>query len=412
MTELAPIDLYDQQSYERQGPPYAGFRRLRTEDPVHWHDMPGDTGFWAITRYKDIFAVSLDQKTFSSQKGGVILRTWKDEEFEAQKNMLINLDPPEHTKYRRLVSMGFASKIIRHLEPHVREITNDIIDQVADAGECDFVSAISSELPLRVIVELMGVPLEDRHKVLDWSNKMIGFDDPEYQTQPENQVGAIAAAELFMYANALAEERLREPREDVISVLMRAEVDGSSLSMAEFNAFFLLLNVAGNETTRNLVSGGMLALMENPAERDRLLTDPTLIDSAVEEMLRWVTPVNLFRRTATRNVELGGKQIREGDKLVLFYASANRDESMFEDPERFDVGRTPNEHLAFGIGPHFCLGANLARLEIKVMFQELLRRLPDLELAGPVERLRSNFINGIKRMPVRFTPEHRRQALA
>jgi cholest-4-en-3-one 26-monooxygenase len=412
MTVPASVDLYDQQSYERQGPPHDGFRVLRAEDPVHWHDMPGDTGFWAITRYKDVFTVSLDQKTYSSQKGGVILRTWKPEEFEAQKNMLINLDPPEHTKYRRLVSMGFASKIIRHLEPHIRDIANELIDQVAADGACDFVASISAELPLRVIVELIGVPLEDRHKVLDWSNKMIGFDDPEYQTQPDNMVGAMAAAELFMYANSLAEERLREPKDDVVSVLMKAEVDGSSLSMAEFNAFFLLLNVAGNETTRNLISGGMLALMQYPEQRARLLADPSLLDSAVEEMLRWVTPVNQFRRTATRDVELGGKQIREGDKLVLFYASANRDEAVFENPDVFDVGRTPNEHLAFGIGPHFCLGANLARLEIKVMFQELLRRLPDIELAGPVERLRSNFINGIKRMPVRFTPERQRRANA
>lgn len=410
--EQAPIDLYDQDSYERQGPPHEAFRRLRAEDPVHWHDMPGDTGFWAITRYRDVFTVSLDQKTFSSQRGGVILRTWRPDEYEAQKDMLVNLDPPEHTKYRRLVSMGFSSKIIRRLEPHIREIASDLVDQVAETGTCDFVASISAELPLRVIVELVGVPLEDRHKVLDWSNKMIGFDDPEYQTQPENQVAKVAAAELFMYANALAEERLHQPREDLVSVLMQAEVDGHRLSAAQFNAFFLLLNVAGNETTRNLISGGMLALMQHPEERVRLLADPALLDSAVEEMLRWVTPVNQFRRTATRDVELGGKQIREGDKVVLFYASANRDEAVFENPDRFDVGRTPNEHLAFGIGPHFCLGANLARLEIKVMFEELLRRLPDIELAGPVERLRSNFINGIKRMPVRFTPERRRAARA
>jgi len=404
--ERPPIDLYDQSTYERQGPPHEQLAWLRAHEPVIWHEMPGDVGFWAVTRYQDVFAVSLDQKTFSSARGGVILRSWKEGEYEPQKGMLVNLDPPEHTRYRRLVSLTFSAKVIRKLEQHVRAITAEILDKVARDGECDFVSAISAELPLRVIVELMGVPSEDRHKVLDWSNKMIGFDDPEYQT--DQMTAAMAAAELFMYSNALAEERQRSPREDVISLLLQSEIEGQKLSITEFNSFFLLLAVAGNETTRNLVSGGMLALMQHPDERARLLADPALMPTAVEEMLRWVTPVNQFRRTATRDVELGGTQIREGDKVVVFYPSANRDESVFPDPQRFDVGRTPNEHLAFGIGPHFCLGANLARLEIRVMFEELLRRLPDMALAGPVERLRSNFINGIKRMPVRFTPERLR----
>jgi cholest-4-en-3-one 26-monooxygenase len=215
----------------------------------------------------------------------------------------------------------------------------------------------------------------------------------------------IAAAELFMYANELAADRSANPRDDLASDLMQGEVDGNRLTLQEFNAFFMLLLVAGNETTRNLISGGLLALIEHPEERARLRADPSLLPTAVEEMLRWVTPVNLFQRTATRDVELAGQHIREGDKLVLFYASANRDEDAFPDAGRFDVGRTPNDHLAFGIGPHFCLGANLARLEIRVMFEELLRRMPDVEVAGSVERLRSNFINGIKRMPIRFTSE-------
>jgi cholest-4-en-3-one 26-monooxygenase len=274
---------------------------------------------------------------------------------------------------------------------------------VARVGQCDFVESISAELPLRVIVELVGVPLEDRHRVLRWSNEMLGYDDPEYQLDPATP--QIAAAELFMYANELAADRLANPRDDLASELMHAEVDGNRLAPEEFNSFFLLLLVAGNETTRNLVSGGLLGLIEHPEERARLVANPALLPTAVEEMLRWVTPVNLFQRTATRDVELHGQQIREGDTVVLFYASANRDEDAFPDAHRFDIGRTPNEHLAFGIGPHFCLGANLARLEIRLMFEELLRRLPDIELAGPVERLRSNFINGIKRMPVRFTPE-------
>ena len=397
------IDLLDQSLYETGGPPYALFQHLRAESPVYWNDMPGDVGVWAVLRYKDVFDVSLDQKTFSSARSGAILRTMQADEYEVQKGLLINMDPPVHTKHRRLVSVGFSGRVIRNLEHHVRETTTAIIDEIAPLGACDFVDRISAELPLQVIVEMVGVPKADRRKVLDWTNKMIAFDDPEYgAASPE--AGAMAAAELFMYANELAEDREKNPREDVVSLLMQSEVDGERLSRADFSAFFMMLLVAGNETTRNLITGGMLALIEHPEQRARLMADRSLLPSAIEEMLRWVSPVNVFRRTATRDVELGGQTIREGDKIALFYASANRDETVFPEPDRFDITRTPNDHLAFGIGPHFCLGANLARLEIRVMFEEILRRLPDLELDGKPERLRSYFINGIKRMPVRFTP--------
>jgi cytochrome P450 len=293
--------------------------------------------------------------------------------------------------------------MVSRLEKHIYELADHIIDNIAARGECDFVTDVAAELPLQVILEMVGVPLTDRHLVFDWSNKMLAYDDPEYQTTPE--VPRIAAAEMFMYSHELAMKREASPKDDLVSVLLEAQVDGEKLSVAEINTFFLLLTVAGNETTRNLISGGMLALIEHPAERARLMADRSLLDTAVEEMLRWVAPVMVFRRTATRDLELHGKQIREGDSVSVWYGSANRDEAMFKDPDRFDVGRTPNEHLAFGIGPHFCLGANLARLEIKIMFERLLQRLPDIRLAGPVQRLRSNFINGIKHMPVRFTPE-------
>jgi cholest-4-en-3-one 26-monooxygenase len=397
------VDLIDQSLYEAGGPPYALFRELRAESPVYWNDMPGDVGFWSVLRYKDVFDVSLDQKTFSSARSGAILRTMEPGEYEVQKGLLINLDPPTHTKHRRLVSLGFSGKVIRNLEHHVREVTAEIIDEVAPLGTCDFVDRVSAELPLQVIVEMVGVPKADRRRVLDWTNTMIAFDDPEYgAASPE--AGQMAAAELFMYANELAEDREKHPREDVVSLLMQAEVEGERLSRADFSAFFMLLLVAGNETTRNLISGGLLALIEHPDQRARLMADRSLLPTAIEEMLRWVSPVNVFRRTATRDTELGGEQIREGDKVALFYASANRDEDTFVEPDRFDIARTPNDHLAFGIGPHFCLGANLARLEIRVMFEEILRRLPDIELAGKPERLRSYFINGIKRMPVRFSP--------
>jgi cholest-4-en-3-one 26-monooxygenase len=398
-----PVDLIEQSQYEAAGPPHATFAELRRECPVYWNAMPDDVGFWSILKYRDVFDVSLDQKTFSSAQSGAILRTHKPEEYEVQKGLLINMDPPGHTKHRRLVSLGFSAKMIRNLERHVREITAEIIDEVAPFGACDFVDRVSAELPLQVIVEMVGVPKEDRRKVLDWTNRMIAFDDPEYGGgSPEK--GQMAAAELFMYANELAEEREKNPKDDVVSLLMQAEVEGERLSRADFSSFFMLLLVAGNETTRNLVSGGMLALIEHPDQRARLMADRALLPTAIEEMLRWVSPVNVFRRTATRDTEIRGQKIREGEKVVLFYASANRDEDVFHRADTFDITRTPNDHLAFGIGPHFCLGANLARLEIRVMFEELLRRLPDIELAGPPERLRSYFINGIKRMPVRFTP--------
>jgi len=274
---------------------------------------------------------------------------------------------------------------------------------VARRGECDFVSEVAAELPLQVIAEMMGVPLEERQMVFDWSNRLIGFDDPEFQTSQDD--GKAAATEMFAYANQLASERVRCPKDDLVSILMHSEVEGEKLTELEFDLFFILLAVAGNETTRNLISGGMCALSENPAERARLRQNPDLLPSAVEEMLRWVSPVMHFRRTATHDIDLHGQKIREGDKVVLWYISANRDAAVFPDPDRFDVGRTPNDHLAFGLGTHFCLGNNLARLEIRVMFEEILRRLPDLELAGPVRRLRSAFINGIKEMPVHFTPE-------
>jgi cholest-4-en-3-one 26-monooxygenase len=319
--------------------------------------------------------------------------------------MMLNMDPPRHTKLRALVSRGFTPVRIQAIERHVRDVCARIVDRIAERGECDFVKDVAAELPLQVIAEMMGIPLEERQMVFDWSNRLIGFDDPEFQTSLED--GKIAASEMYVYANRLALERRENPKDDLVSILMNAEVEGEKLSELEFDLFFMLLAVAGNETTRNLISGGMLQLIEHPDERARLLADPSLLPTAVEEMLRFVSPVMHFRRTATRDVELGGQKIREGDKVILWYISANRDADVFPDADRFDVSRTPNEHIAFGLGQHFCLGANLARLEIRVMFEELLRRLPDVELAGPVRRLRSNFINGVKTMPVRFTPERR-----
>src|SRR5262245_1889347 len=400
---LHDIDLADPDTFVA-GWPHEAFALLRREAPVYWHPGGGKAGgFWVVSKYRDVMAVQLDSRTFSSARGGTILREFSDEELEQNRAIMLNMDAPRHTRFRRLVNMGFSPKVVNRMALHIRDIARNIVDAVAARGECDFVTDIAAELPLRVIVEMVGVPTEDRQMIFRWSNQMIGFDDPEYGSQ---EVSRATSLQMFMYANQLAEERKKRPHDDadLVSVLMAAEVDGEKLSEVEFDSFFLLLTVAGNETTRNLISGGMLALLEHPEERYRLLRDPALLPTAVEEMLRWVSPVMYFRRTATRDAEIRGQKIREGDKVTLWYGSANRDEDVFPHADRFDVGRTPNEHLAFGLGHHFCLGASLARLEIQIMFEELLRRLPDLELDGRVERLRSNFINGIKHMPVRFTP--------
>jgi cholest-4-en-3-one 26-monooxygenase len=402
--KLRDVDLVDPDTFVT-AMPHEMFRVLRAEAPVYWHEEPDGPGFWAITRYRDVVTISRDPGTFSSALGSAMRAEQPPEHLETQRLMMLNMDPPRHNKQRSLVNKAFTPRMVMLLEPRVRRAANDIIDAIAERGECDFVKSIAAELPLMVIAEMLGVPHEDRHVVFSCSNRMIGMDDPEYRTTPED--GMAAATEMYAYANQLALERRDHPRDDLVSALMTAEVDGERLTELEFDLFFILLSVAGNETTRNLISGGMHALLEHPEQRDRLLDDPALVPSAVEEMLRWVSPVMNFRRTTTRDAEIRGQKIANGQKVVMYYPSANRDEEIFRDPFTFDVARHPNEHLAFGIGQHFCLGAKLARLEIRIMFEELLRRLPDIELAGPVRRLRSNFINGIKEMPIRFTPERR-----
>jgi cholest-4-en-3-one 26-monooxygenase len=404
MTTMTEIDLYSPDTYVHSIP-HDAFTRLRRESPVYWQKEPDGPGYWALTRYEDIVTASSDNELFSSWRGGTNLDDNLPEDAMALiRTILINMDPPKHTKYRKLVATGFTPKQIALLEPHVREITKRIVDNIAAKGSCDFVTDVAAELPLAVIAEMLGVPEEDHHKVFDWSNRLIGFDDPEFHTTPED--GRIAGTEMFMYANEMAMDRKKNPRNDLVSVLMNAEVDGDRLTEADFDGFFILLAVAGNETTRNLISGAMLALIEHPEQRARLIAEPALLTTGVEEFLRWVSPLIYFRRTLQRDTVVGGQPMREGDKVAMYYPSGNRDEAIFENGQVFDVSRSPNPHMAFGGGgPHFCLGASLARLEIRCMFEELLSRLPDIELDGPVQRLRSNFINGIKHMPVRFTPE-------
>ncbi|WP_233277939.1 cytochrome P450 [Myxococcus stipitatus] len=379
---------------------------MRREAPVYFHQEPdGGTGFWAITRHEDIITISRDPATYSSYRGGTSIEDYSQEDLSLIRFMMLNMDPPQHVKYRRLVSSGFTPVAITYLEPRIRAVTKEILDKVVHEREFDFVTSIAAELPLQVIAELVGIPREERHQLFAWSNRLIDYDDSGRARSFDD--AKMAAMEMWQYANQLAARNQGREGKDLVSVLMNAEVDGEKLNEAEFDAFFLLLIVAGNETTRNLISGGMLALMEHPEELARLRANPALLPTAVEEMLRWVSPVVCFRRTVTRDTVLRGQQLREGDKVVLFYPSANRDESVFENPGRFDISRFPNEHIAFGIGQHYCLGTSLARLEIRVMFEELLKRLDGLELAGPVERRRSKLVNAIRAMPVRRPPSSR-----
>jgi len=384
------------------------FAKLRAERPVSFHeerDFPGvpkGPGFWAVTRYADVVRASMDAESFVSGHGVSIPdQTPELNEFFGS---MINMDAPRHTKLRKLVSAGFTPRTIKQVEESVRAQARRIVDAVAPKGACDFVEEVAAALPLRIICDMMGIPEMDHRRIFELTNIILGVGDPEYASTREELMGA--ALELFQYAQALAEERREHPNDDITTALIQAEVDGERLTSQELGSFFILLVVAGNETTRNAISHGMRALTDFPAERARWMADfERIAPTAVEEIVRWATPVIHFRRTATRDLELGGQPIRAGDKVVLWYNSANRDEAFWSDPYRFDVTRTPNDHVGFGAGgPHFCLGANLARREIRVMFDELLHRLPDMHVTGRPDMLQSAFIHGIKRMRVEFTP--------
>ncbi|WP_437811209.1 cytochrome P450 [Sorangium sp. So ce1078] len=391
------VDVLDPDLY-LAGAPHERFESLRREAPVYWHPEPAGRGFWAITRHADVARVSRDPATFCSGRG-LFIEDFAPGDMRDNPDVMIMMDPPRHARFRALVNKGFTPRVIQRLEGHVRELVTRLIDEARARGGCDFASDIAGRLPLVVILEMLGVPREDQAQMLDWTTRFFGASDPDVGVTPE-ELNAVLR-NMNVYAHELAEQRRKAPKDDMLSLLMAAEVDGEKLSYTEFGGFFNLLLTAGHDTTKNLISNGMLALLEHPAQHRRLLDDPSLLPTAIEEMLRFTPPVYYFRRSAVRDTEIDGQRIAAGDKVVLWYVSANRDEAIFRDPHKFDVGRTPNEHLSFGIGPHVCLGLVLARLEARVAFEELLRRLPDLELAGPAVRLRSNWVSGIKSMPVR-----------
>ena len=415
MTEPRPFaDLANPATYGA-GVPFDEFARLRADEPVSWVDEPvlvrrgagrataiSGTGYWAVTSHATVSAVSRDPVLYSSAAKGVFLADPRSRaDIERNRDLLISMDAPRHTKLRQVVRAAFTPRAVRELRASVEAHAQALTDRVTAAGRFDAVADLAAELPLLVLADLLGIPRADRALLYKWSNALVGFDDPDFGG---GDIGAYRSTffEAFGYARAAAECRRLRPRDDLITLLATKEVDGTRLTEAEFCCLWLLLVVAGNETTRNLISGGLLALSRWPGERDRLVRDPRLIPVAVEELLRWVSPIMQFRRTATADTELAGQRIRAGDKVVMYYISANRDESMFRAADRLDVARSPNPHLAFGLGPHFCLGAHLARLEAAAMFDSLSPYLPRFELAAPATRMESNFMNGLKAMPARF----------
>ncbi|GLW29448.1 cytochrome P450 [Actinoplanes regularis] len=400
------IDLTDPEIYVH-GIPHEQFAELRRTTPVCWIPQVrrsagfDDDGYWAVTRHADVMAVSRDSETFSSWENTAIVRFQADmprDRIEMQRAVMLNMDPPQHTQQRAIVSRGFTPRAINSLRTALTTRAERIVRDAGGSSEGDFVTEVACELPLQAIAELLGVPQEDRKNVFDWSNSMIGYDDPEYGGTADPLEPAM---ELLGYAMTMAEDRKACPRDDIVSTLVHAEIGGEHLSTDEFGFFVLMLAVAGNETTRNAISHGMLALLEHPDQWAAFKQNRPR--TAVDEIVRWGTPVNVFQRTATRDTELGGQRIRKDDRVALFYGSANFDEEVFDHPERFDITRSPNPHLGFGgSGAHFCLGANLARLEIDLIFNAIADHMPEISLAGPPERLRSGWLNSIKHLPVRY----------
>jgi cytochrome P450 len=397
------------------GVPHEEFARRRATEPVAWTSEPplvrhsglGRTaergaGYWAVTTYDAVYDVSRRTEDFSSAAKGAFLRDPRTPgDLRQTRQLLVSMDGPDHVRIRRLVASVFTPKAVRGLEDSVAAHAKALVEDVVAAGEFDVVTDLACELPLLVLCDLLGFPREDRHLLYRWSNALVGFDDPEFGGG-DVEAYRRTFAEAFQYAMKLAMARRECPTDDLVSRLANAEVDGKRLSDREFCSFWLLLVVAGNETTRHLISGAVEALLRHPAELVRLGSGAVPMATAVDELIRWVTPIMQFRRTATRDTEIDGHPINAGDKVVLYYTSANRDATVFADPDRLDLGRDPNPHLAFGIGPHFCLGAHLARLEVATLLASLVPHLATLSLAGPVTRLESNFVNGVKSMPAAF----------
>ena len=388
--------------------PHEEFRALRSSEPIRWiEQVPEaragflDTGYWACTRHQEVRQVSKDNENWSAMENGVIIRFAPDmtrDQVEVQRAMLIHHDPPDHTKMRGIVSRGFTPRAIAALKEGLRERAHQIVADAVAKGSGDFVEDLAAELPLQAIADFLGVPQEDRKKLFEWSNQMMGYDDPDIGADP-----AVASMEILVYFDQLANERRANPQDDIVTKLIHAGDDGhGALTNDEFGFFVILLTVAGNETTRNAISHGMHAFSQFPDQWE--LWKKERPDTMVDEVVRWATPVTVFQRTAKQDTELAGQAIKKGDRVGIFYASANFDEEVFEDPFSFNIGRENNPHVAFGgHGAHYCIGANLARMEIKLIFEALADLAPNIQLAGEPKRLRSGWLNAIKEMPVTYS---------
>jgi cytochrome P450/nitrite reductase/ring-hydroxylating ferredoxin subunit len=411
---LDDVDLTDLDGWER-GVPYDWLALLRREAPLHWQPEEEGSGFWVLTRYEDVVRVAKEWETFSSELGGTSLQDLTPEELAARRSM-IDTDPPPHTRMRALVNKGFTPRVVNAYEERIRALARDILRTAVARGEFDWVESVAAEIPMWVFSEIMGLPVEDRRLIIELGDKILGNTDPEVVGEQNVAERALRDPELrklpfsspfsldlIEYGRALGEARRQDPRDDITTRLVEAELDGSRLSEQEFGTMFILLTTAGNETTRHTLSLGLVDLLANRDELERLVDDPSLAATAADELLRRAHPVHHFRRTATQDVVLHGRRIARGDKVTIWYAAANYDDRQFPDPYRLDVGRAPNKHVTFGLGgPHFCLGAHLAKLEVRIWLEELVPYLPRLELTGEPVRLRSNFFNGVKRLPVRI----------
>jgi cholest-4-en-3-one 26-monooxygenase len=393
--------------YAEHGYPHDFWTRLRREDPVHWWDKTEGRPFWAITKHSDIVMIGKRPELFLNAPRVVVNHMPED---PAQANFpptLIQMDPPKHAIYRQMVSKRFTPRYLRRMHEDIERIGKEIVDKLmerSDEGECDFVSEVSAPLPIAVIAWMLGVPKQDWELLFDWTNRIIGAGDPEYQEEGKtaSETALAGMTDLFMYFSKLVEEKKKKPEDDLISVFTQARVDGELLPPMDVLAWCLIIVIAGNETTRNATSGGMLAFIQHQDQLRKLQADPSLLAPSIEEVVRWSTPIIHFAREASGDVEIRGKQIRKGDCLALFYPSANRDEEVFDDPFEFRIDRHPNPHLSFGIGEHFCLGSHVARLEMMVAYKHLLPRIEEIELAGPPERLHSALVGGVKHLPIRY----------
>ena len=398
------VDLSDPETF-LAGVPHEYFRVLREQDPIHWQmecDLPAflpGPGYWALTRYEDVAFVSKHPEIFSSAVGTSALNELRPRERRLARHQLIQMDPPGHTELRNLMNSRFTPRAVRETEAHMRKIVCETLDRLEGRSKADFVGDVSAPISLRVLTNFLGVPDKYTARFYRWTNETLRLAQPG----SFNLLRArLALLQIFAQSSLLARERRGRPAADVFSSLVNGEFRGKPLTRVMTQVNFLLLIIAGNETTRNALSGGIQALCEYPEQLARLRRDPSLLPQAIEEILRWVSPVMQFRRTAMRDTKIGEQQICKGEKVVMYYGAANRDPEVFDDPERFDITRRPNPHVAFGVGTHFCMGSHIARLEMRVTLEEFLRRFPGVSLAGPPERLPSNFISGIDRLPLKL----------